>query len=153
MTTSQENVRAPGNSVVPQVSITDASRAKCAECRGAGFADGGSGAAYWNETADAIEKLEAENSEWAAKSIERESHLAIANADNERLRAALQEIATIDVGAGNMVRPLSRTDFMVAFGTARQVACEALGSADAGSQGEHICGNTRCNVRHELCRV
>jgi hypothetical protein len=44
----------------------------------------------------------------------------------------LQEIATIDVGAGNMVRPLSRTDFMVAFGTARQVACEALGSAAAG---------------------
>jgi hypothetical protein len=53
-------------------------------------------------------------------------------AENERLRAALQEIATIDVGAGNMVRPLSRTDFMVAFGTARQVACEALGSAAAG---------------------
>jgi DnaJ-class molecular chaperone len=50
MTTSQENVRAPGNSVVPQVSITDASRAKCTECRGAGFADGGSGAAYWKET-------------------------------------------------------------------------------------------------------
>jgi hypothetical protein len=97
-----------------------------------------------NETADAIEKLEAENSEWAAKSIERESHLAIANAENERLRAALQEIATIDVGAGNMVRPLSRTDFMVAFGTARQVACEAPGCIE-----KRIAGSDYCAL-HEL---
>jgi DnaJ-class molecular chaperone len=62
MTTSQENVRAPGNSVVPQVSITDASRAKCTECRGAGFADGGSGAAYWKETCHMCEGTRAVSS-------------------------------------------------------------------------------------------
>jgi hypothetical protein len=98
-----------------------------------------------NETADAIEKLEAENSEWAAKSIERESHLAIANADNERLRAAICK-ACSEMGCYCKSDPPDGSCPM------HQLE-KALGSADAGSQGEHICGNTRCNVRHELCRV